>query len=99
MFPQCPWCKKPLKKINNNGVYECRDCQVVVHNEKCQHPKFKQYHTPYMKMKHCLVCGEWFDEYALKELSVLEKRMKNRQNCVDRLAKVIAVERKRRGLK
>jgi DNA-directed RNA polymerase subunit RPC12/RpoP len=94
-LPRCEWCKKPMHKLNNDGVYECRDCKVVIHHVECKHSRFRQYHTPYMTMKKCLECGQLFDEHALRSLSVMEKRANNRQNCADRLRHVIEIERAR----
>ena len=94
-LPKCEWCKKPMHKLNNDGVYECRDCKVVIHHVECKHSRFKAYHTPYMKSKKCLICHEWFDEHALQPLYKLENRANNRQSCADRLRHVIEVERAR----
>ena len=94
-LPKCEWCKKPMHKLNNDGVYECRDCKVVIHYTECTHERFKAYHTPYMRSKHCLICGDWFDQHALMPLSKLEKRRDNRRSCADRLDDVIKAERAR----
>ena len=92
---RCDKCHMPMRKVNNNGLYHCKECGINMHFAECAHTRFRQYHTPYMKMKKCLECGQLFDEHALRPLSVMEKRANNRQNCADRLRHVIEIERAR----
>ena len=88
-LPRCDKCHMPMRKVNNTGVYHCKACGLNMHFVECKHSRVRKYHTPWMQMKKCLICGEEFDRKLLKSIASCERRIKTDQAKVDRLQRAI----------
>lgn len=85
MSHKCPWCKRRMRVVNKNGVYECLDCKVLVHQDRCSHTIYKRYHNRYFRMKQCSECRQYFEVERLRPVEEIKTRIKIFRDFADRL--------------